>query len=470
MQYQTKDTKAKRIVPKIVPIHSVNASRPSAPELLLKKTSLRNVQSSETNRESSKPKNINKSIKKSSTRQQEQHKSTNPVQLPQKSASVQRQGEFQSVINASGSKVRDWYERILTYYGVQDRPDLIYLFGVLTCTCIVFVIFKFSYVWDKNFGFLGGIGNKLRVLKRYGMSALTMQKPMTSTELDNYFSLMRDTVKLSQSDQWNIKRMAVARQAHDAYFTLRPQYRDPVKSISYQAARMVMMFIFQITLQILPYFLAGYLLWALLKYISYWTKATVGFLIEVVFKFLVDWIKAEISKIFAEIVNTIVKALTFGIKKGKTINVTMPSYATYVNAWWKKYIKPLLDNIDDEYGCRVDAAKRALAKALGWILLPLKQIYIWYAKLRKYGLDLPYDAFKDVVLKTYPAYVQQNGKFADDLVDLDKRFYSMLKRNVMRKAHKKSTSNEKDHIIPVYPTIDLRQSPKQTQNICARIK
>lgn len=462
MPYQNKDQKAKTIVPKIVSIHSVNASRKKPSTSTSQRPVARNLKA--TNNAHKVLGSSSSTKAKTKTTKHQPNKSPVKPTVPAASRQIKP-----GVIDLGINTVKGWYERILTYYGVTDRPDLIYLFGLLSCTCIVFVIFKLSYVWDKNFGFLGGLGNKLRVWKRFGLSSLSMQKPMTPVELDKYFSTMRDTVKLSQSEQWNIKRMAVSRQAHDAYYTLRPHYRDPAKSLAYQMARMMMLFIFQIVLQVLPYFLAGYLLWALLKYLSYWTKASLGFLIEVQYKFIVDWIKAEISKIFAEIINVIVKVLTFGIKKGKTVNVTMPSYPNYVNAWWKKYIKPLLDNIDDEYGCRVDAAKRALAKALGWILLPLKQIYIWYAKLRKYGLDLPYDAFKDLVLKAYPLYVQQNGKFADDLVELDKRFYNMLKRDVV-KAQRKSKKVVTTPRGTVNPIVDLREQPKKSQDTCAHIK
>ncbi len=402
----------------------------------------------------------------------------------QKSTS-KKENFFQPLIGSNNvSSQLSWYskmyDRFIAYYGFQNRPDLIYFLKLLLLVALILLSCKFWNVYDRRFGYLGGLKTKIKVFKTMGLSGIfSLKKPMTASQLESYFTSMRQAGKLENVDIWRIKTLAAARQAHDAYFALRPDFKDHNKSLYFQMARLMAVQLFQIAAIVMPYFLAGYVIWALLKYFTFWTKASLGFLLEVQYKFIIDWIKAEISKIFAEIVNTIVKILTLGIKKGKAITVSMPTYSTYVNAWWKKYIKPLLDNVDDEYGCRVDEAKRSVAKAVGWIVLPLKTIYTWYLQLKKYGLDLPYDAFKEMVLRLYPQYVEQHGRLADDLAALDKNFYAMLKRDVIRKSRhsEKNTAKHGSTREAASPSgssaqsIDLRpSSTEEPIESCAIIK
>ena len=413
---------------------------------------------------------------------------------PLKNQNVPRQETFQTMKKATSAPsnpdasqnkstvtwYRKLYDKIVAYYGYQNRPDLIYFVTTIILLVILLLSVKFWKVWDDRYGYMGGLSTKLKIFKTLGLNDIfSMKKPMDASQLETYFAGLRQAGKLDNTDIWRIKTMSSARQSHDAYFRLRPNFKDHRKSLLFQMVRLMFVQIMQIAMIVMPYFLGGYLIWAFLKYFTYWTKATLGFLLEVQYKFIIDWIKAEISKIFADIVNTIVKILTLGIKKGKAINVSMPTYSTYVNNWWKKYIKPLLDNVDDEYGCRVDEAKRSVAMAVGWIVLPLKTIYTWYLQLKKYGLDLPYDVFKEMVLRLYPQYVESNGRLADDLVALDKNFYEFLKRDLthgrsskrhkaLLKTNKKSSSKVK---ASAQQTIDLRSDINEShEETCQVIK
>ncbi len=304
-------------------------------------------------------------------------------------------------------------------------------------------------IYDDNFGYLGALSTKLKVMKTAGWSSLNlMKKPMSPESLTQYFAAMREAGSLTNLELHGVQVAAAARKAHDAFFTFKVFHFDKAESAAHLATWAFLMGVATVMLYIAPIFLTLYTLWLLLKYFKYWTKAALGYLLEVNFKFIVDWIVAEVKKVFAEIVNMIVKVLTFGIKKGKTVTVSMPKYSDYVKKWYKKYITPVLREIDNEYGCRVDTRKRKIAKALGWILLPVKQIYSWYAMLKRYGLDLPLSEFRDSVMRTYPAFVKVNAQYADNLTELDRKYYEYL-RLLQRRGN---LSKKQEKLITKAPT------------------
>lgn len=374
------------------------------------------------------------------------------------------------------TKVRN---RIINYYGLQSRPDLVLLFTVLAVIITTIGVNHLLKKWDDKYGYLGGLTTKIKLFHNLGLNRImSLTKPMNDAQLESYFGLLRQAGQLDKESIWKIKTLASARQAHDAFFQLRPFFRDKTKNVNFMLARVNMLLITKLALIVLPYFLIGYVLWALIKYFKYWTKASTGFLLEVQYKYLISYIVYEISKIFSKIVTVMVKALTLGIVK-KTIDIgQQPEYSKYVDAWWKKYVKPLVNDVNHEYGCRIDEAKRATAKAVGMLLLPVKQIYVWYIKLRRYGLDQPFEAFKRTVVTNYPAFVESNGRYADNLQYLDKKFYNLLRKNVEHaKGFKRlKRSSRKAQVNKAWAgpnkdiSIDLRKPPEKQQDVCQIIK
>lgn len=367
-------------------------------------------------------------------------------------------------------------------FATKATPDQQLYTSISTCLIILAGIVIILKMYDDSFGYINSIKTKLKVLRNAGMSSLNyLKSPMSPSQLETYFARMRDAGNLSDLEMHSLHTAVIARKAHDAFFEPKLFQSNPAETAMHMATWAFIMAVGSVLMMIAPIFGAFYLLWFIIKYFSYLVKAVAGYWLEVVFKFVIDTIAATVKKVVAEVVNNIVKVLTFGAKK-QSISVKMPVFSEYVAKWWKKYVNPLLKNIDDEYGCRIDTGKRKLAKTLGWILLPVKQMYIWYAEIKRYGVDLPFDQFRSIVMEKYPKFVQRNANYADDLTMLDAKFYEYLKRRTTEDhLHKKrgyplqksSGVVQSDKFSSPVKSLDFRTSDApQTlqQSVCEIIK
>lgn len=372
------------------------------------------------------------------------------------------------------------FAMIKTLFGIPDRPDTRYLVEIsLLASLVAFVIFAIAW-YDDNVGYMKSVKHQIELLNAFGYkNVFRLKNPLSDTQLATFYKKLSDLGTLDKRDVIRIKQVSHAKLAHRAYFKPRPFYNNPFDSLHMTGLQQKMLMVSSLSLQLMYPFIFGFVVWFLLKYCTrYLFRAFAMFWLEVIFAFVIDWIVSEVKKVVAEVVNMVVKILTFGLV-GSAVSVTMPNFQDYWNRWWSKYIQPMLNEIDDEYSCRFQAKARYVAAALEALMTPVNKIYSWWFILRTYAIDIPYNEFKELVLNTYPGFVERNARVADRLEEIDKRFLDLLKGNLSRQAVnnktaalKKAQSPPKTTPIPVGPTlIDNRVTNKLfATDVCQVVK
>ena len=324
---------------------------------------------------------------------------------------------------------------IQTLFGIPDRKDTRYLVQIcLSVSLVGFVLFAMSW-YDDNIGYLGNVKHQIELLSKYGYAGIVrLKNPLSDVQLDTFYKKLSELGTLDKRDIISIKNMSQAKKAHRAFFKPRPFYSNPTDSLQITGIQQKTLQISSLMLQLMYPFLAGFVVWFFMKYFTrYLFRAFAMFWLEVIFAFVIDWIVAEVKKVVADVVNMIVRILTFGLLGG-AISVTMPNFKDYWNRWWNSYIQPMLNEIDDEYSCRFEAKMRFVAKAVEALMTPINKIYSWWFIMKSYAIDIPFNEFKELVLRTYPAFVEKNAGIADDLAEIDKRFLALLQGNLRKKS------------------------------------
>ena len=330
---------------------------------------------------------------------------------------------------------------IKTLFGIPDRQDTRFLVKITAMLLLVtFALFAIEW-YDDNIGYLRNVKHRIQLLNTFGYkNVFRLRNPLSDTQLATFYKKLSDLGTLDKRDVIRIKQISQAKLAHHAYFRPRVFYDNPLDALQMTGLQQKMLMASSLTLQLMYPFLFGFIVWFVLKYFTrYLFRAFAMFWLEVIFAFVIDWIVAEVKKVVADVVNMIVKILTFGLV-GSAVSVTMPKFQNYWNNWWKKYIQPMINEIDDEYSCRFQAKARYVAAALEALMTPVNKIYSWWFMLKSYAIDIPYNEFKDFVLQTYPSFVERNGRVADGLEELDRRFFEALKGNLRGKRVEKSKS------------------------------
>lgn len=333
------------------------------------------------------------------------------------------------------------FAMIKTLFGIPDRQDTRFLVKITAMLLLVtFALFAIEW-YDDNIGYLRNVKHQIQLLNTFGYkNVFRLRNPLSDTQLATFYKKLSDLGTLDKRDVIRIKQISQAKLAHQAYFKPRVFYDNPLDALQMTGLQQKMLMASSLTLQLMYPFLFGFIVWFLLKYFTrYLFRAFAMFWLEVIFAFVIDWIVAEVKKVVADVVNMIVKILTFGLV-GSAVLVTMPNFQDYWNNWWKKYIQPMINEIDDEYSCRFQAKARYVAAALEALMTPVNKIYSWWFMLKSYAIDIPYNEFKDFVLQTYPSFVERNGRVADRLEELDRRFFEALKGNLRGKRVEKSKS------------------------------
>jgi hypothetical protein len=339
--------------------------------------------------------------------------------------------------NSSDQSWSDWSFGILErYFGLPDRPDTrLLVHGVLIVTLTVLAMYV-ADAYDRRWGFLGGLRHQVGTLRKLGLEGtVNLKAPMTDQQLTSMYARLRELGTIDQRDVLSIRTAARARLSHDAYFRIRPFFRDPLEMQRLALVRVESLIYVNLLMVILPIFAAGYVVWFLMMYFQrYLVTACWMFFVECVVQFIIDWIVAEVKKIIGDAVNIIVKIVTLGFG-GNVINVTMPNFSDYWNRWWASYVQPMLDDMSREYTCRFDDRKERLAELLETLFTPINKVYAWFVALKRHLADMPYAEFKSFVLATYPGFVSKNADIADDLIGVDRAFFRFLqgraKRNTM---------------------------------------
>ena len=335
---------------------------------------------------------------------------------------------------------------IQTLFGIPDRKDTRYLVQIcLSVSLVGFVLFAISW-YDDNIGYLGKVKHQIELLSKYGYAGVVrLKNPLSDVQLDTFYKKLSELGTLDKRDIISIKNLSQAKRAHRAFFKPRPFYSNPFDSLQMSGIQQKTLQVASLTLLLMIPFLAGYVVWFFMKYFTrYLFRAMAMFWLEVIFAFVIDWIVAEVKKVVADVVNMIVRILTFGLLGG-AVSVTMPNFKNYWNRWWNNYIQPMLNEINDEYSCRFEAKMRYIAKAVEALMTPINKIYSWWFIMKSYAIDIPYNEFKELVLRTYPAFVERNAGIADDLAEIDKRFLALLQGNLGKKlsTKKKATATVK---------------------------
>ncbi|CAL8461047.1 g845 [Coccomyxa elongata] len=306
--------------------------------------------------------------------------------------------------NSSDQSWSDWSFGILErYFGLPDRPDTrLLVHGVLIVTLTVLAMYV-ADAYDRRWGFLGGLRHQVGTLRKLGLEGtVNLKAPMTDQQLTSMYARLRELGTIDQRDVLSIRTAARARLSHDAYFRIRPFFRDPLEMQRLALVRLESLIYVNLLMVILPIFAAGYVVWFLMMYFQrYLVTACWMFFVECVVQFIIDWIVAEVKKIIGDAVNIIVKIVTLGFG-GNVINVTMPNFSDYWNRWWASYVQPMLDDMSREYTCRFDDRKERLAELLETLFTPINKVYAWFVALKRHLADMPYAEFKSFVLATYP--------------------------------------------------------------------
>ncbi|CAK0778014.1 hypothetical protein CVIRNUC_004555 [Coccomyxa viridis] len=330
--------------------------------------------------------------------------------------------------DSSDQSWSDWSFGILErYFGLPDRPDTrLLVHGVLIVTLTVLAMYV-ADAYDRRWGFLGGLRHQVGTLRKLGLEGtVNLKAPMTDQQLTSMYARLRELGTIDQRDVLSIRTAARARLSHDAYFKIRPFFRDPLEMQRLALVRMESLIYVNLLMVILPIFAAGYVVWFLMMYFQrYIVTACWMFFVECVVQFIIDWIVAEVKKIIGDAVNIIVKIVTLGFG-GNVINVTMPNFSDYWNRWWASYVQPMLDDMSREYTCRFDDRKERLAELLETLFTPINKVYAWFVALKRHLTDMPYAEFKSFVLATYPEFVSKNADIADDLIGVDRAFFRWL--------------------------------------------
>jgi hypothetical protein len=345
----------------------------------------------------------------------------------------------------------------------------------------LFGLLLFSIAWyDDNIGYLGNVKHQIQLLSKYGYDGVVrLGKPLSDVQLDTFYKKLSELGTLDKRDIIGIRQLSQAKKAHEAFFKPRPFYNNPFDSLHMSGIQQKSLQISSFALQLMYPFLAGFIVWFLMKYFSrYLFPAFAMFWLEVIFSFTIDWIVAEVKKVVADVVNMIVRILTFGLLGGG-VSVTMPNFQDYFNRWWNKYIQPMLNEIDDEYSCRFEQKMRYVAKAVQALVTPINKIYSWWFILKSYAIDIPYNEFKTLVLQTYPKFVERNATIADDLVDIDARFFALLKGKLSvpttpveeTTTTKKTAQKPEMTMFEVPSIVDNRVTPlSEARGVCQVVK
>ena len=67
-----------------------------------------------------------------------------------------------------------------------------------------------------------------------------------------------------------------------------------------------------------------------------------------------------------------------------------PVWSDYGAKWYKTYVQPIFDNINNEYSCRVDETKRSIEHVLSIVFSPLSNLYILLITIKRRLVDVPY--------------------------------------------------------------------------------
>lgn len=369
---------------------------------------------------------------------------------------------------------------VQTLFGIPDRKDTRYLVQIcLSVSLVGFVLFAIAW-YDDNIGYLGNVKHQIELLSKYGYAGVVrLKNPLSDVQLESFYKKLSELGTLDKRDIISIKNLSQAKRAHRAFFKPRPFYSNPFDSLQMSGIQQKTLQISSFALQLMYPFLAGFIVWFFLKYFTrYLFKAFAMFWLEVIFAFVIDWIVAEVKKVVADVVNMIVRILTFGLLGG-AVSVTMPNFRDYWNRWWNNYIQPMINEIDDEYSCRFEAKMRFVAKAVQALMTPINKIYSWWFILKSYAIDIPYKEFKELVLRTYPAFVERNAGIADDLADIDKRFLNFLQGNLGKRsvaANKTIAVTETspittDPIVEIPSIVDNRATPlRSAVGVCQVVK
>ena len=369
---------------------------------------------------------------------------------------------------------------VQTLFGIPDRKDTRYLVQIcLSVSLVGFVLFAIAW-YDDNIGYLGNVKHQIELLSKYGYAGVVrLMNPLSDVQLESFYKKLSELGTLDKRDIISIKNLSQAKRAHRAFFKPRPFYSNPFDSLQMSGIQQKTLQISSFALQLMYPFLAGFIVWFFLKYFTrYLFKAFAMFWLEVIFAFVIDWIVAEVKKVVADVVNMIVRILTFGLLGG-AVSVTMPNFRDYWNRWWNNYIQPMINEIDDEYSCRFEAKMRFVAKAVQALMTPINKIYSWWFILKSYAIDIPYKEFKELVLRTYPAFVERNAGIADDLADIDKRFLNFLQGNLGKRsvaanktiAVTKTSPITTDPIVEIPSIVDNRATPlRSAVGVCQVVK
>ena len=369
---------------------------------------------------------------------------------------------------------------VQTLFGIPDRKDTRYLVQIcLSVSLVGFVLFAIAW-YDDNIGYLGNVKHQIELLSKYGYAGVVrLKNPLSDVQLESFYKKLSELGTLDKRDIISIKNLSQAKRAHRAFFKPRPFYSNPFDSLQMSGIQQKTLQISSFALQLMYPFLAGFIVWFFLKYFTrYLFKAFAMFWLEVIFALVIDLIVAEVKKVVADVVNMIVRILTFGLLGG-AVSVTMPNFRDYWNRWWNNYIQPMINEIDDEYSCRFEAKMRFVAKAVQALMTPINKIYSWWFILKSYAIDIPYKEFKELVLRTYPAFVERNAGIADDLADIDKRFLNFLQGNLGKRsvaANKTIAVTETspittDPIVEIPSIVDNRATPlRSAVGVCQVVK
>lgn len=339
----------------------------------------------------------------------------------------------------------NWYTRLLTafwqFYGIEDRPDLQLFFSILTVTAFVLCIVYLCRKWDDKFGYFSALKTKFKVLKKIGFhDVFNFKKPMNPSQLETYFDRVKAAANLDRTEIWNIKRLANSRMAHDAYFRLRPFYKNSIGSVNLATARVQVMIIGAIVMQILPIFLLLYICWFIVRYWKLLWVPLFHFFIDVLLKYCVTYALWWVGETIGRSINSAISGATLGVVKHVIPDFPPPpTFSSLYQIWLMKYMYPALNSINGEYSCYLTETADAVDTVLAPVMVPAQMMYKWYVKLKAYGLDAPFDEFSKIVSEAYVKFIDSNRAFEDNISSLNQRFYSILKSVMRSKGKIKST-------------------------------
>ena len=350
----------------------------------------------------------------------------------------------------------------------QNRPDLMFLtLSIISITGVICILWGMD-MYDHFFGYLAPLKGHLKLIRELGIKGITqLQDPDNEVHPSNIYKTIQDAAKLSDAQILQVKIAIGARKAHDQYFKIRPFHNDPLDDILQMALKMQLMLVIALILIVMWPFFIGYFWWIVIRF---WkvliTRIIPMFFLEVCIKFFMDWIVAEVKKVFAAIINMIIKILTFGMAKGNTIKVTMPEFSGYVNTWWAKYVAPVVNDTRTEYLCKIQAKTKYVRNAIRMLITPYQNLVRWFHRLKARGIDIPFAEFRELVLKSYPGFVTSHAEYVTDLTDLDARFFTHIKKAARAKATPATVVVlPKTGLTKAPVTSELSQTPATIQDL-----